>query len=219
MAMPIPFVDRLIIKRVSPPGPVRPTQQGVVLIVALVLLVVISLLAVTSIQNAGSSESVSSNVRTTELATQAAEIALRYCEARAIEMHAADKSPLGILNQWKEMTIWDGSWSIQEDFLRNSTFVVKFDPTLDKQLIATFQRPPECMVEEQSTASSAASSASSTEPSTVTLSVLKFYTITARGFGPEVPALTGVNHIRPVGSEVWLQSTLEIEKNSSSPSP
>lgn len=59
---------------------IKPKQQGVVLVVALILLVVISLFTVTSIRSAISSESVSNNVRTTELATQAADIALRYCE-------------------------------------------------------------------------------------------------------------------------------------------
>lgn len=61
-------------------------QNGVVLIIALILLVVISLLAVTSLRGAGSAESISGNVRTTELATQAAEIALRHCEAAALKV-------------------------------------------------------------------------------------------------------------------------------------
>ena len=40
----------------------------------MIMLIIVSLLAVTSMRNASSSESVSGNVRTTELATQAADI-------------------------------------------------------------------------------------------------------------------------------------------------
>ena len=62
----------------------RHSQRGVVLIIALVMLVIISLLAVSSMRNSGSTEEVLGNVRTTELATQAAEIALRRCEGLAL---------------------------------------------------------------------------------------------------------------------------------------
>jgi hypothetical protein len=61
-------------------------QQGVVLIIALVMLVTISLLTTLSIRSAVSTESVSGNVRTTEMATQAAEIALRYCEEAVVQL-------------------------------------------------------------------------------------------------------------------------------------
>ena len=53
-------------------------EKGVVLIVSLIVLVVISMLAVTSLRNVSSSEMISGNVRTTELANQAAEFALRF---------------------------------------------------------------------------------------------------------------------------------------------
>ena len=198
MTMPTPLVDRLNIDKSACPAPSQQSQRGVVLIVALVLLVVISLLAVTSVRNAGSSESVSSNVRTTELSTQAADIALRYCEAKAYEMRAADTTPVGTLNQWKSLENWDGNWSNKDNLFKNSAFVL--DESLVNQSVVTYRRPPECMIEEQIP--------DVNDPPLTS----KFYTITARGFGPEVPALIGGNRIRPVGSEVWLQSTLEIEK-------
>ena len=200
MTKPVTLIDRSIIKSDSSSVSRPTTQDGVVLIIALVLLVVISLLAVTSIRNAGSSESVSSNVRTTELATQAADMALRYCEAKAFEMRAADTTPVGTLNQWKSMNNWDGSWSDKSDLFKNSSFVL--DGSVVNQSGSTYRRPPECMVEEQIPL---------VVPSDPPLTS-KFYTITARGFGPEVPALIGGNRIRPAGGEVWLQSTLEIEK-------
>jgi len=181
-------------------------QRGVVLIIALILLVVISLLAVTSIRNVGSSENVSANVRTTELATQAAEIALRHCESSAIKLvrnlggdttspeATYDAQGLGQAQmlwnttaiQWQSATNWDTSTS--------SAFV------LPSSLVggsATFKRPPECMVE---------SLTGSTPPAGAPASFL----VTARGFGPEVPA-ADANRTRPLGSVVWLQSTIDIQ--------
>ena len=44
----------------------------------------------------------------------------------------------------------------------------------------------------------------------VAQSYLSVLTITSRGFGPEVPAADN-SRTRPIGSEVWLQSTLELQ--------
>lgn len=71
------------------PSPARtsvPSQRGIVLFVALIMLVIISLMAVMIVRNATSSEAVNSNVRQLQLATQAAETALRYCEDAAINL-------------------------------------------------------------------------------------------------------------------------------------
>ena len=181
-------------------------QQGVVLIVALILLVIISLLAVTSMRGASSAESISGNVRTTELATQAAEIALRHCEKAAIrhtkvtlggstdadllnyDVQGLDNTKMIWANtavQWQNIATWDST--------ATSTYVLT-TTTLGS---GTYKRPPECMVESLTGTTPVSTSAS--------------FIITARGFGPEVPALTSTTRIRPVGSEVWLQSTIEIE--------
>ena len=182
----------------------RPAR-GVVLVVALVLLVVISLLALTSLRNAGSAESVAGNTRTTELATQAAEIALRHCEASVlantntaaggVSTYVTSFSSSNILPpstppHWQNMALWDS----------NSTAVFVLPLLLLNQpgmTYATYQRAPECMVEQ-------IPSASSTSTAT-------FFVITVRGFGPEVVALTGPARIRPVGSEIWLQSDIKMD--------
>lgn len=182
-------------------------QQGVVLIIALILLVVISLLAITSMRNAGSSESIAGNVRTTELATQAAEIALRHCESSAIRItkvnggdttseQASYTTTIAATNilrattsvQWKNTATWDSSsslvFALPTDLVGNTT---------------TYKRPPECMIE------------SLTGETTAPAGGTDSFVITARGFGPEVPALTSSTRIRPVGTEIWLQSTIEIQ--------
>lgn len=186
-------------------GRARHAQRGVVLIIALILLVVISLLAVTSMRNATSSESVAGNVRTTELATQAAEIALRHCESSAIKVvkvlggdttsAEATYADQGLVQSemlwattsvaWQNTTTWDGT--------STATYVL---PSSLVGGTATYKRPPECMVESMTGATPVATPAS--------------FVITARGFGPEVAAADS-SRSRPVGSVVWLQSTIDIQ--------
>ena len=181
------------------------------LIIALILLVVISLLAVTSMRNVGSSESVAGNVRTTELATQAAEIALRHCESATIqvakkttdttdptyydtEFPTASIWPIASV-QWQSTSTWDTATtsSTVTYALPSAKFAAGSS--------STYKRPPECMVE----------LLSGGMPDGVASATPSAFVITARGFGPEVPALTGSIRIRPVGTEVWLQSTIEIQ--------
>ncbi len=180
--------------RTTRPNPAR-RQRGVVLIIALVMLVVISLLATFSFRNSLSSESVSGNVRTTQLASQAAEVALRYCEDAIVKrttngtplppllvVQAAQKPPLGV-----DTTNWDTT--------RTGVFVL---PSASVNLAsATFARMPECVMEEVPVVNAASNGLTTTTT----------FLITARGFGPEVASGTA----RPEGSEVWMQSTLEIQ--------
>ena len=86
MKMPVQVAHRTTLRKGLPRAQWKQPQRGVVLVIALILLVVISVLAVTGMRNASSSESVLGNVRTTELATQAAEVALRHCESSVLKM-------------------------------------------------------------------------------------------------------------------------------------
>ena len=172
-------------------------QHGVVLVIALILLVLISLLAVSSLRNAGSSEIVAGNVRTTELATQAADIALRYCESKAMEMATADVTPDSTPDQWKNPATWDSPSTTKPwDGTSTSAFVLPAELVNHPGMTYdTYKRPPECMVEKLPAITARAS---------------LFYIITARGFGPEVAA-AGTARSRPTGSEVWLQSSIELQ--------
>lgn len=190
----------------------EPAQRGVVLIIALVMLVVISLLATLSMRNATSSESISGNVRTTELATQAAEIALRYCEDAVVQINggAGTLTPLPVIQAFASPPLWsakNGSGGLT-NWDGNTSSVAPTGPVLvipDSSINqagagVTFKRPPECMVERMRMADT-----------TTTVTVAKTYVITARGFGPEVAADTGGTRPRPQGgSEVWMQSTIEL---------
>ena len=189
----------------TPPNwPGHRDERGVVLVIALVLLVIVSLLAVTSMRNAVSTESVAGNVRTTELATQAADIALRHCESSAIKNELlwfgykdaeATYDAAGFTlahvrravtaDHWKSVANWD-----------TPTTAVFVLPSGLVGGTATYQRPPECMVE------SLLGTSARPKPFA--------FLVTARGFGPEVPA-ADANRTRPTGTVVWLQSTIEVK--------
>ena len=193
--------------RACAPAGSRRSQAGVVLIMALIMLVVISLLATLSIRNATSGEAVSGNVRTTALANQAAEIALRYCEDTLAAIHppvtVPVTAPMAAPAGWNELaysgaalhgtdtTKWDGGPK-PEVFLIPLTSVNSGS--------VTFHRAPECMVESIRVARAAAPFFDTTST----------YVITARGFGPEVDDAVATVRARPQGTEVWLQSTVEL---------
>lgn len=232
-------------KNSAPPS----QQQGLVLVIALIMLVIISLFTVTSIRSAISSESIANNTRMVELATQAADIALRHCEKSAVRVlkdlagfgdttvtsacNGNDNYPyqgfdtsLGTTNavvyrcvkaavvggpttlsaaqtvttpkqviwggtgtEWQNLATWDSSTT--------KTFVLP----LSMVGATTFKRPPECMVE---SLGGAMPTGAGTGRFTGT------FVVTARGFGPEVPA-ADTNRSRPIGTEVWLQSTIEFD--------
>ena len=181
-------------------------QRGVVLIIAMIMLIVISLLAVRSMRNASSTETISGNVRTTELATQAAEIALRHCEASVVNVVAvagggtptysttfvaSNILPASTTTsaQWQDTTVWDST--------STAAYVLPLTMVNQTGLTSTYKRAPECMVEPLPTMMTATGAVSTTAS----------FVITARGFGPEVAN----NRNRPLGSEVWLQSHIELE--------
>ena len=182
----------------------RSAERGIVLVLSLILLVVISLLSVATLRNVGSAESTAGNVRTTELATQSAEIALRHCEASVlgrmtVEAGAASAYPTTFTDanilaaaeppKWQNQSLWDSS----------STAVFVLPLALLNQpgmAITTYKRPSECMVERL--------------PAVSGVDASSFFVITARGFGPEVVAVAGSVRPRPAGSEVWLQSVIKL---------
>lgn len=173
-------------------------QRGVVLIIALIMLVIISLLATLSMRNATSTESVSGNVRTTQLATQAAEIALRYCEAAVVQINGGPGAltSLPAIQPYANPPLWKDT-AANWDTAASVALVIPTDSVNQAGAGATFKRAPECMVESMPMVSTAGAITSTTT-----------YVITARGFGPEVAADPARG--RPTGSEVWMQSTIEL---------
>jgi type IV pilus assembly protein PilX len=185
---------------------VHKKEQGLVLIVSIVLLAIVSILAALSTRNAASAEGVSGNVRLTELATQAAEIALRHCEDSVAEVIAtaaggtstydttftlANILPNGQESSWESPVGWDAAVA--------HVFVLPLNRVNQPGLSPTYKRPPECMVARMPFVLPDGSISTETA-----------FVITARGFGPDVQAADAERR-RPVGSEVWLQSNIELQ--------
>ena len=185
-------------------------QSGIVLIIALIMLVLVSFMAALSVRNATSSEAVNANVRQTQSANQAAETALRYCEDAVINMVNSGTVTFDISSPPSSTTVaFDASY-VKDYVTGTPTSVVASNwdsatasykilvlPTSVNRsgITSTFSRPPECMVDRL-------------VPSTAA-SYSKSFSITARGFGPEVSAADS-SRTRPIGSEVWMQSTIEL---------
>jgi type IV pilus assembly protein PilX len=207
----MPFIFHVLERRVScrrHRAVPQPAQGGVALVIVLIFLVVISLLAATSMRNATSSESVLGNVRTTEMASQAAEVALRHCEASVLDaltvaaggtsayassFKSSNILPVSSPPQWQNISNWDSAPGLP--------YVLPL--SLVNQVgiqFAAYKRPPECMVEPVPILLAGQS----------VLSTTTTFVVTARGFGPEVAA-ADASRSHPVGSEVWLQSHIQIQ--------
>ena len=173
-------------------------ERGVVLIIALILLMVMSLIAGFSIRNSASSTQVTNNTRTQALAMQAAESALRHCEQAVINFRNGVAAGVGVVSPltpsaapviagtpyaWQTMTNWDGAGTAS-----NVTILTATDMNDAGSL---YKRFPECMAQYLQTGNT------------------QRVVVTARGFGPEVPAVDA-NRDAPAGAEVWLQSSISM---------
>lgn len=190
-------------------GATTHTQTGAVLIIVLIMLALLSMTAATSLRNAQSTEAISGSTRNTELASQAAEIALQHCEAsvrKRMAMKNGDTTSkaaryattftdahialLGSPPAWQDAK---GNWDTPSQYV----FVLPLDLLGNTSL---YKRAPECMVE-------------TFKDQTDTLVPPKWPTdhfiVTARGFGPEVAA-AGAKRLRSVGTEVWLQTHVSL---------
>ena len=178
-------------------------EHGVVLVIALIMLVIVSLLAVNSMRNATSTESVMGSVRTSQLASQAAEIALSHCEYSVNDVVnsaglytttfiLANILPTSTIPYWQSSTIWDTTSTV-------AIYVLPIASVNSSGMtMTTYLRPPECMVEPNRVMVSSG-----------VISTSKSFVVTARGFGPDVPAANAARS-RPTGSVVWLQSTIQV---------
>jgi type IV pilus assembly protein PilX len=161
-------------------------QQGVALIVALVVLVIIGLTSAAVMRGALSSDLVTNNTRLQSLATQAAQVALTYCE---VSVTQPPPLPITLLAApaGGEKLAWEtfGNWTdvdkvntVPQEFMKSGL-----------SSVAPSQMP-QCIAQR---------STAGTAPTIV---------ITARGFSPDFQAdATGAT---VAGSVVWLQYILAV---------
>lgn len=177
-------------------------ERGVVLVISLIILLVISMLSISSLRSVSSSEISSGNVRKTELASQAAEFALRWCEeevtnfkngkATAITINDYADPPLwdAIDPRTQALKNWDGSGTGNKINVPAASMLNQTDLKY-----STYKRLPECMIERTQ--------------QDIPLADAEIFRITARGFGPEV-SVADNQRSRPDGSEAWLQSVITV---------
>jgi Tfp pilus assembly protein PilX len=172
--------------RCKMPARLERHQQGVALIVSIIFLLLVSLFSATALRSASSTEQVMAGVRTVEMATQAAEAALHYCEESVMKSGAVPILAVQLPPAWAVIENWDG--------MPGLAFTLPPSTMNQRQLGVTYQRLPECLVERL-------------------LPGEEVFVVTARGFGPEVSALgVDAGSRRPMGTEIWLQSHIEFEK-------
>ena len=163
-------------------------EKGVALIVALVVLVIIGLPSAAVMRGALNSVLVANNTRVQTLASQAAQVALAYCEQ---QYNSGPTPPIIILADpgagvdlaWLTFANWSNvnmRNEVPADYMQSalSTFVPS---TL-----------PQCMVQRSTTGA----------PTNAPIVV-----ITARGFSPDYVEVGGVT---TAGSVVWLQYILAV---------
>ena len=173
-------------------------QRGTVLAITLILLVILALLGTFAIRNANQSERVMNGVRTSNVAQQAAETGLRFCEqlatadpagsgtfetVKAADYINATATTNADAGDWKDKNSWKSSnarlLSVPESFYNSG-----------KSAATKLTHAPQCIIQALQTPGG-----------------LKGYVITARGYANDavIDASTG----RVIsGAEVWLQSTL-----------
>lgn len=181
-------------------------QRGVVLIVSLILVVVLSLLGTFAIRNAVQSERSINGVRSVEVAREAAEAALRFCEQIAVS-HSDGKAynEYGETNlqskiistpingegdagaAWRNADNWKGDLPVKVP----ASYITKYSAGSQASDVPPVINKPLCMIQKIDNATTK----------------LQGYLITSRGFAnnSSFDASTGV---AKYGAEAWLQSVL-----------
>lgn len=118
---------------------IRQIERGIALPVVLIFLVVMMLLGVTTIRNVTLGEKMAGNQRNHQLAFQAAEKALRYCE-NAVQTTL----PAGLTPQAPAISPASNLWEVAANWAGNSTVSVGLPAVVNDGL----NTPPRCMVED-----------------------------------------------------------------------
>jgi len=190
-------------QRASPlrePRSQRGRSRGVVLVVALILLVVMTVSSVVAMRGATASDMVSNNIRSQNLALQAAEIALRHCEGLALAgtVVALRLNNGMILDEWRNTANWGGVGVV----------------TVPAAVLGTavpYSTAPQCLVRLMSYDEMYGSinmKFTTVRPSDRALDerYIFLYRITARGYSPDFQR--NGDGATVSGAEVWVQSTI-----------
>jgi Tfp pilus assembly protein PilX len=175
-------------------------HRGVVLIVALVMMAVIGISSSIALKGALSQDMVAANQRSRSLAGQAAEAALRYCEASVTATNMSGEQ-VNIQRAPAVAAEETPFWAKADTWTSGSIYVVKVPATFKFDgSDANYNRPPECLIQTVSLGAMPSRDPKSPPP--------EAYIITSRGFSPDY-AESG-NNTPVAGAVVWLQSSIQI---------
>lgn len=168
--------------------------HGVVLPMALIMLIIISLAGLQAARTAATHEQFSNNMRTTQVARQSAEAALRYCESVVIDiendgsLHAALKGKI-VPTELTPDNIKAGAWNTRSNWSSGApnliTYAPAFNNAVQNEVRTKTENHPTCVIQAM------------TE---------RRFLVTARGLSND--ATVNANDQLARGSEIWLQSVL-----------
>ena len=190
----------------APRGRRRQEQRGVVLIITLILVVILSLLGTFAIRNATQTDRSINGIRSAEVAREAAETGLRFCEQVAIfdgdGKDYTEYGETGLRAKIIATTIASESdplaaWRSDANWIQGSNVITVPEAYFKKDIAgntaeAQLQTAPRCLIQKIETTSTPK---------------LTGYLITARGFANNATftAATGKTNR---GAESWMQSVL-----------
>lgn len=168
-------------------------QHGVVLPVALILLVIVSFAGLYAARNSANHEQFSNNLRTSNVARQAAEIGLRFCESVVIDIRDNEGAVHGGLSgnisaaEIDDGGIGTGVWSFLANWAGGSANLITAPLDYDSNVKAEARltNAPTCIAQ---------------------LMTRDRVLVTARGLSND--AQVDGNGRLEAGSEIWLQSIL-----------
>lgn len=166
------------------------SQQGIVLIVVMIMLVIIGLTSVAVMREALDADMISNNVRAESVATEAAQVALAFCEQQlagtggtlTIQPAVVPPSPANweVFNNWKGANAMATTLDISQ--LKSSLAAVKLS------------KLPQCLAEDSSAITGSG----------------RVVLVTARGFSQDYTEDSTTGRSLS-GSAVWLQSTVRLQ--------
>lgn len=173
-------------------------QRGTVLAITLILLVILSLLGTFAIRNANQSERIMNGIRTSNVAQQAAETALRFCEQLATAPPAGSGTFQSVdaatyINATAVSNANEGDWKNKDNWKSSNANLLSVPRSYynSGSTDATeLLHAPQCLIQALETPGG-----------------LKGYVITARGYANDAVIDTSTGRVIS-GAEVWLQSTL-----------
>lgn len=172
-------------------------QKGIVMAVAMIFLAILSLLGLYTMRSSIQGEQVSKSLRSVEVATQAAEIALRYCEDRVRTLQKINIQPISISlsggalpEAWRNRVNWATTSDIS--VVLPAKLIVASGmrslPTLPRCMVERFSLPPAPGEDRQAVA------------------IMNPYQITSIGYSADYDIDS--RGFTTSGSEVWLQTVL-----------